>query len=193
MPEANIVLKNCGVIDPARLDSYLTEGGFEALEKASGAMTPAEVVAEVKASGLRGRGGAGFPVGLKWGFTRQAPAEIKYVICNADEGEVGTFKDRYILEGDPFGLIEAMAIAGYAVGAGRGFIYLRTEYHFLKDKLAGAITQAKEKGLLGGFEIEIYEGAGAYVCGEEMALMESLEGKRGEVRYKPPFPPSRGL
>ncbi|MES0278744.1 MAG: NADH-ubiquinone oxidoreductase-F iron-sulfur binding region domain-containing protein [Dehalococcoidales bacterium] len=193
MPEANIVLKNCGVIDPARLDSYLTEGGFEALEKASGAMTPAEVVAEVKASGLRGRGGAGFPVGLKWGFTRQAPAEIKYLICNADEGEVGTFKDRYILQGDPFGLIEAMAIAGYAVGAGRGFIYLRAEYHFLKDKLAGAITQAKEKGLLGGFEIEIYEGAGAYVCGEEMALMESLEGKRGEVRYKPPFPPSRGL
>jgi len=193
LPEANIVLKNCGVIDPARIDSYIAEGGFEALKKATGGMTPAEVVAEVKASGLRGRGGAGFPVGLKWGFTRQAPAETKYVICNADEGEVGTFKDRYILEGDPFGLIEAMAIAGYAVGAGRGFIYLRAEYHFLQDKLAGAITQAREKGLLGNFEIEIYEGAGAYICGEEMALMESLEGKRGEVRYKPPFPPSRGL
>jgi len=193
LPEANIVLKNCGVIDPARIDSYIAEGGFEALKKATGVMTPAEVVAEVKASGLRGRGGAGFPVGLKWGFTRQAPAETKYVICNADEGEVGTFKDRYILEGDPFSLIEAMAIAGYAVGAGKGFIYLRAEYHFLQDKLAGAIKQAREKGLLGGFEIEVYEGAGAYVCGEEMALMESLEGKRGEVRYKPPFPPSRGL
>ena len=156
-------------------------------------MTPDAVVAEIVASGLRGRGGAGFPCGLKWQFASQASGDEKYVICNADEGEVGTFKDRYILEKDPFSLIEAMAIAGYAIGAKKGYIYLRAEYHHLLSTLAKAISQVREKGFLEHFEIEVYEGAGAYICGEETALMESIEGRRGEVRYRPPFPPSRGL
>jgi len=151
------------------------------------------VIEEIKASGLRGRGGAGFPCGLKWELAKKSQGDEKYVICNADEGEVGTFKDRYILENDPFTLIEAMAIAGYAIGAKRGYIYLRAEYHFIRDLLAKAITQAREKELLKCFDIDICEGAGAYVCGEESALMESIEGKRGEARYRPPFPPSKGL
>ena len=192
MPEKRVVLRNCGVIDPKRISTYLARDGFKALKKVLGEMTPEQVIAEIKASGLRGRGGAGFPCGLKWELARKSPRDEKYVIANADEGEVGTFKDRYILENDPFTLIEAMAIAGYAIGAKKGYIYLRAEYHYLLDSLKKAIGQAKKKGLL-DFDIDIREGAGAYVCGEETALMESIEGKRGEIRYRPPFPPSRGL
>ena len=193
MPEKLIVLRNCGVIDPKRVTTYLDRDGFKALKKARDEMTPEEIIDEIKASGLRGRGGAGFPCGLKWELARKAPGEEKYVICNADEGEVGTFKDRYILENDPFTLIEAMAIAGYAIGTERGYIYLRAEYHHLIDLLRNAISQAKDRGVLDYFDIDIREGAGSYVCGEESALMDSIEGKRGEVRYRPPFPPSRGL
>ncbi len=193
MPQAKIVLKNCGVIDPKSIQTYLGQDGFKALEKARREMTPAGVIDEVKASGLRGRGGAGFPCGLKWEGARNSPGDEKYVICNADEGEVGTFKDRYILESDPFSLVEGLAIAGYAVGAGQGYIYLRAEYHYLLDLLEGAVNQAREAGFLDGFEITIREGAGAYVCGEESALMESVEGKRGESRYRPPFPTVAGL
>jgi NADH:ubiquinone oxidoreductase subunit F (NADH-binding) len=193
VPEKRIVLKNCEVIDPRQIATYLERDGFKALEKAVNSLTEEQVIAEVKASALRGRGGAGFPCGLKWELARKAPGDEKYIICNADEGEVGTFKDRYILEGDPFTLIEAMVIAGYAIGASSGYIYLRTEYHYLLDLLSNAIGQAREKGFLEHFDIDIREGAGAYVCGEESALMESIEGKRGEVRYRPPFPPSKGL
>jgi len=156
-------------------------------------MTPEQVTEEVKASGLRGRGGAGFPCGLKWELAREAPGDEKYVICNADEGEVGTFKDRYMLENDPFTLIEGIAIAACAVGAKQGYIYLRAEYHHLLDLLMKAIGQAREGGFLQHVDIDIREGAGAYVCGEESALMDSIEGKRGEVRYRPPFPPEKGL
>ncbi len=193
MPEKRIVLRNCEVIDPRQIVTYLERDGFKALEKAVNKLTEEQVIEEVKASGLRGRGGAGFPCGLKWELARKAPGAEKYVICNADEGEVGTFKDRYILEGDPFTLIEAMVIAGYAVGSRRGYIYLRAEYHYLLDLLSNAIGQARERGFLEHFDIDIREGAGAYVCGEESALMDSIEGKRGEVRYRPPFPPSKGL
>jgi NADH-quinone oxidoreductase subunit F len=193
VPQAKIVLKNCGVIDPKSIQTYLGQDGFKALEKARREMTPAGVIDEVKASGLRGRGGAGFPCGLKWEGARNSPGDEKYVICNADEGEVGTFKDRYILESDPFSLVEGLAIAGYAVGAGQGYIYLRAEYHYLLGLLEGAVNQAREAGFLDGFEITIREGAGAYVCGEESALMESVEGKRGESRYRPPFPTVAGL
>ncbi len=193
MPEKRVVLRNCEIIDPRDITTYLARDGFKAWEKARDEMTPEQVIDEIKASGLRGRGGAGFPCGLKWELTRKSAGDEKYVICNADEGEVGTFKDRYILENDPFTLIEAIAIAGYAIGARKGYIYLRAEYHYLLDLLEGALTQAEEKGFLEHFDIEIREGAGAYVCGEESALMESIEGKRGEVRYRPPFPPTRGL
>ena len=193
MPEKRIVLRNCGVIDSKRITTYLNRGGFKAWQKARDEMTPEAVIEEIKASGLRGRGGAGFPTGLKWELTRKAQGDEKYVICNADEGEVGTFKDRYIMEGDPFTLVEAMAIAGYATGSNRGYIYLRGEYHYLIDLLTNAISQAKEMGFLEHLTIDIFEGAGAYVCGEESALMDSIEGKRGEVRYRPPFPPTKGL
>ena len=193
MPEKRVVLRNCGVIDPKRIDTSLERDGFKALGKAWREMTPEKVINEVKVSGLRGRGGAGFPCGVKWEGARQAPGAEKYVICNADEGEVGTFKDRYILENDPFTLIEGLAIAGYAIGAKKGYIYLRVEYHHLLDLLRGAINQAKQSGLLDGFDIDIREGAGAYICGEESALMESIEGKRGESRYRPPFPTIAGL
>ncbi len=192
MPEKRVVLKNCEIIDPGDITTYLARDGFNALKKARDEMTPEQVIEEIKASGLRGRGGAGFPCGLKWELTRKSAGDEKYVICNADEGEVGTFKDRYILEKDPFTLIEAIAIAGYAIGARKGYIYLRAEYHYLLDSLEGAVSQARDKASL-DFDIEIREGAGAYVCGEESALMESIEGKRGEVRYRPPFPPTRGL
>jgi len=193
VPEKRIVLKNCGVIDPGDIATYLARDGFKALQKARGEMTPEQVIEEVKASGLRGRGGAGFPCGLKWELAKKAGGEAKYVICNADEGEVGTFKDRYILENDPFTLIEGIAIAAYAIGAEQGYIYLRGEYHHLLDLLMNAIAQAREKGFLQHVAIDIREGAGAYVCGEESALMDSIEGKRGEVRYRPPFPPTKGL
>ena len=192
MPQARVVLKNCGVIDPGDIATFRAAGGFEALEKAR-AMSPEAVIAEVKASGLRGRGGAGFPCGLKWEGARNSPGEEKYVICNADEGEVGTFKDRYIIENDPFSLIEGLSIAGHAVGAKQGYIYLRAEYRRLLGLLRGAVDQAKKAGYLNGFSVEVREGAGAYVCGEESALMESIEGKRGESRYRPPFPTVAGL
>jgi len=192
MPEKRVVLKNCGVINPEDIASYLAVDGFKALKKAL-KLTSQQVIDEVKASGLRGRGGAGFPCGLKWELASKAQGDEKYVICNADEGEVGTFKDRYILENDPFSLIEGIAIAGYAIGARKAFIYLRAEYHFLLDLLKKAIAQSREKGFLEHLDIEIREGAGAYVCGEESALMDSIEGKRGEVRYRPPFPPTSGL
>ena len=193
MPEKRIVLKNCEVIDPGSIATYLDRDGFRAWEKVRNEMTPEQVAEEVKASGLRGRGGAGFPCGLKWELAREAPGDEKYVICNADEGEVGTFKDRYILENDPFTLIEGIAIAAYAIGAKQGYIYLRAEYHHLLDSLVKAIGQAREKGFLEHLDIDIRQGAGAYVCGEESALMDSIEGKRGEVRYRPPFPPEKGL
>ena len=193
MPEKRIVLKNCGVIDPRDITTCLEKDGFRALQKALSETTPDGIIEAVKASGLRGRGGAGFPCGLKWELTRKAEGDEKFVICNADEGEVGTFKDRYILQNDPFTLIEAIAIAGYAIGARKAYIYLRAEYHYLLDLLTNAISQARERGFLEHLDIHIREGAGAYVCGEESALMDSIEGKRGEVRYRPPFPPTKGL
>jgi len=193
VPEKRIVLKNCEVIDPRRITTYLDRDGFRAWEKVRSEMTPEQVIGEVKASGLRGRGGAGFPCGLKWELARKAPGDEKYVICNADEGEVGTFKDRYILENDPFTLVEGIAIAAYAIGTKQSYIYLRAEYHYLFDLLMNAISQARERGFLEYLDIDIREGAGAYVCGEESALMDSIEGKRGEVRYRPPFPPEKGL
>jgi len=192
MPENRIVLRNCEIINPGRISTYLARDGFQALSKARN-MKQDQVIEEIKASGLRGRGGAGFPCGLKWELAKNAPGNEKYVICNADEGEVGTFKDRYILENDPFTLIEAIAIAGYAIGTRQSYIYLRAEYHYLLESLMKAIDQARKRGFLDGFDIDIREGAGAYVCGEESALMDSIEGKRGEVRYRPPFPPTEGL
>jgi NADH:ubiquinone oxidoreductase subunit F (NADH-binding) len=179
------VLKNCG--------TFLEKDGFKALEKVRQTMTPEQVTDEIKASGLRGRGGAGFPCGIKWEGARKSPGDEKYVICNADEGEVGTFKDRYILERDPFTLVEGILIAGYAIGAKTGYIYLRAEYHRFLSLLQGAIDQAGQVGYLGDFNLEIKEGAGAYVCGEESALMDSIEGKRGEARFRPPFPTTSGL
>ena len=193
MPQQRVVLKNCGVIDPGQIATYLDEGGFKALARVRQEMTPEQVTDEIKASGLRGRGGAGFPCGIKWEGARKSPGDEKYVICNADEGEVGTFKDRYILERDPFTLIEGIAIAGYAIGAKTGYIYLRAEYHRLYPLLANAIDQAGQAGFLAGFNLEIKEGAGAYICGEESALMDSIEGRRGEARYRPPFPTTAGL
>ena len=191
--QKQIVLKNCGRIDPKEITSYLENDGFRALEKAKEEMTPEKIIEEVTSSSLLGRGGAGFPCGLKWKLAKENPASEKFLICNADEGEVGTFKDRYILEHDPFTLIEAMAIAGLAVGAKKAFLYLRAEYHSLFDPLLNAIRQAKKKGFLKHLEIDLREGAGAYMCGEESGLMNSIEGMRGEARYKPPFPPSQGL
>jgi NADH:ubiquinone oxidoreductase subunit F (NADH-binding) len=191
VPQQRIVLKNCGVIDPRDIKTYVKKGGFKALAKVREEMTPEDVTNEIKASGLRGRGGAGFPCGIKWEGARKSPGDEKYVICNADEGEVGTFKDRYILERDPFTLVEAMTITGYVIGAKKGYIYLRAEYHHLFDLLQNAINQARQ--YLDNFSIEIREGAGAYICGEESALMDSIEGKRGEARYRPPFPTTSGL
>jgi NADH-quinone oxidoreductase subunit F len=192
VPEKRIVLKNCQIIDPRDITSSLEQDGFKALELALG-MVPEDVIAEIKASGLRGRGGAGFPCGSKWELALETPGDVKYLICNADEGEVGTFKDRYILQHDPFTLLEGMAIAAHAIGARQAFIYLRFEYHYLLDELLDAIHQVKAKGYLAHLDIEIREGAGAFVCGEESALMDSIEGKRGEARFKPPYPPSKGL
>ena len=193
MPEKRVVLKNCRIIDPNDISTYLDRDGFKALQIVRNKMTPEETIEEIKASGLRGRGGAGFPCGLKWELARKAQANEKFLICNADEGEVGTFKDRYILEYDPFTLLEGMAIAGYAIGAKLAYIYLREEYHYLLGLLKNAIDQSREKGFLEHLNIDIREGAGAYICGEESALMESIEGRRGEARYRPPFPPSKGL
>lgn len=188
-----IVLKNCGAINPQNIKSYIKRGGFEALDKARRRMAPEAVIEAVIASGLQGRGGAGFPCGRKWKLARAMSDSEKFIICNADEGEMGTFKDRHILSQDPFTLIEALAIAGYAIGASKAFIYLRAEYRFLSPLIANAIRQAKEHDFLKDMEIELREGAGAYICGEESGLINSLEGFRGEARYKPPFPIARGL
>ena len=197
MPENKVVLKNCKLIDPNKIESYISHSGFEALSKVYSKMQPDDVINEIKKSNLRGRGGAGFPTGLKWALTSKTDSRDKFLICNADEGEVGTFKDRYILENDPFSLIEGIIIASYAIDAKKAVIYLRTEYHYLKSKLIKVIEQVKDKGYMqnGAFSviIDVFEGAGAYVCGEESALMESIEGRRGEARYKPPFPPIQGL
>jgi NADH:ubiquinone oxidoreductase subunit F (NADH-binding) len=193
VPERRLVLAKCGVVDPGDIETYLDSGGFAGFQKARNAMTPEEVIAAVRASGLRGRGGAGFDCGLKWEMARAAEGEETFLICNADEGEVGTFKDRVILEQDPFTLIEGMAIAGYAIGAKRAWVYLRAEYHHLLESLLRAIEQAREKGFLDLLEVEVCEGAGAYICGEESALMNSIEGRRGEARFRPPFPTSKGL
>ncbi|MGB9598138.1 MAG: complex I 51 kDa subunit family protein, partial [Candidatus Poribacteria bacterium] len=192
MPEKRVVLKNCGIVDPRSLESYIKNDGFKALENAL-KVTPTDVIEEIKRSGLRGRGGAGFPTGIKWEMTNKSVSDEKYVLCNADEGEVGTFKDRYIIENDPFSLIEGIAIACYAVGAKKAYIYLRAEYNYLIDILQNAIDQSREYIKKANADIEIFEGAGAYICGEESALIESIEGKRGEVRYRPPFPPTEGL
>ncbi len=199
--EQRIVLERAGIIDPASLEDYIMHGGYEALGKVFSEMTPAQVIDEVKRSGLRGRGGAGFPAGLKWSFVAKETNPKKYVICNADESEPGTFKDRVILEGDPFSIIEAMTITAYTVGANEGYIYVRGEYALAQDRLRHAIHMAEEAGLLGNnifesgfnFHLHIHSGAGAYVCGEETALIESIEGKRGEPRNRPPFPTTSGL
>lgn len=190
--EMRIVLRNYGKVDPLNIDTYIAQGGYKGLEKAR-SMGTADLIADVKKANLRGRGGAGFNCGMKWSFAAGAVADQKYVICNADEGEPGTYKDRLIMENDPQTLIEGMAICAYAIGATKGYIYLRGEYPFLVDTLNTAIAQAKDKGLLIDFDLEVRSGAGAYVCGEETALIESIEGKRGEPRFKPPFPPVIGL
>ncbi len=199
--EMRVVLKNVGVIDPTCFEEYVAADGYEALAKALTQMTPEQVIAEVKESGLRGRGGAAFPTGLKWELTRNAEGGPKSIICNADEGEPGNFKDRLILEGDPHQIVEAMIIAGYAVGANKGYVYIRGEYQQSVDNFNKAINDAREMGLLGkdifstgfDFDIEVFKGAGAYICGEETALIESLEGRRGESTVKPPYPPTQGL
>jgi NADH:ubiquinone oxidoreductase subunit F (NADH-binding)/NADH:ubiquinone oxidoreductase subunit E len=200
-PHELVLLNNVGQIDPMSLDDYLARGGYEALKQAVTGMTPEEVIDTVKASGLRGRGGAGFPTGLKWSFTRPLAATPKYVICNADEGEPGTIKDRYLMEGDPHKVLEGLAIAGWAVGANQGFIYCRGEYYLSQHRLQNAIDQATARGFLGenlfgsgfSFNVELRSGFGSYVCGDETALIESLEGKRGFPRLKPPFPGVSGL
>jgi len=186
-----IVLRYSDAIDPDDIAAYVRRGGFQALSKAR-KMGREKVIAEMKASNLKGRGGAGFPCGTKWELARKQAGHEKYLICNADEGEVGTFKDRYIIEHDPFAVLEGIAIAAYAIGAHRAYLYLRTEYHYLLDSLKKAVGQAASKGLI-DLPIEIREGAGAYVCGEESALINSIEGKRGEARFRPPFPPTSGL
>jgi NADP-reducing hydrogenase subunit HndC len=199
--QMRLALRNCGVIDPENIDEYIAFDGYRALGKVLSEMTPEQVIDTLKASGLRGRGGAGFPTGLKWDFTHKAQGDKKYVCCNADEGDPGAFMDRSILEGDPHSLLEAMTIAGYAVGADQGYIYVRAEYPIAVKRLTIAIGQAREYGLLGenvfesgfNFDIELRLGAGAFVCGEETALMASIEGRRGEPRPRPPFPAVKGV
>jgi len=196
-----IVLRNCGVIDPDKIDEYIARDGYKALEKVLFSMKPQDVIDEVSKSGLRGRGGAGFPTGKKWSFAAAQPAGQKYMVCNADEGDPGAYMDRSTLEGDPHSVLEAMIIAGYAIGADKGFIYIRAEYPLAIQRLETAIAQAREYGLLGkdilgsgfSFEIEIRLGAGAFVCGEETALLASIEGKRGMPNPRPPFPAVKGL
>lgn len=199
--QERVALYNCGRIDPESLAGYRAQEGYEALKKAVTSMTPEEVIEEVFQSGLRGRGGAGFPTGFKWRATREAKGEPKYVVCNADEGDPGAFMDRSVLEGDPHALLEGMLIAGYAIGAKEGYIYIRAEYPLAIERLKKAIEQAQDAGLLGenilgtsfSFHIHIAQGAGAFVCGEETALLNSLEGDRGMPRLKPPFPAQSGL
>jgi bidirectional [NiFe] hydrogenase diaphorase subunit len=199
--QLRIVLQNCGRINAESIDEYIAVGGYEALAKAVTEMQPPDVVEEVRRSGLRGRGGAGYPTGLKWDIVRKVKSEQKYVVCNADEGDPGAFMDRSVLEGDPHRILEGMAIAGYAVGANQGFIYIRAEYPLAIDRLKLAIKQAERLGLLGNrifesqfnFRIDLRIGAGAFVCGEETALIRSIEGKRGRPRPRPPYPAERGL
>lgn len=199
--QERIALKNCGIIDPENIDEYIAFDGYKALEKVLFEMSQDDVINEITDSGLRGRGGAGFPTGKKWYFTKIAEGDKKYVVCNADEGDPGAFMDRSILEGDPHSVIEAMMIAGYAVGANKGYIYVRAEYPIAVHRFQTAINQAKEYGILGknifgtdfSFDLEIRLGAGAFVCGEETALLESIEGRSGRPRLKPPFPANCGL
>lgn len=199
--ENRIVLKNVGLIDPEDINEYIIQQGYEALGSVLKEITPDETINIIKNSGLRGRGGAGFPTGLKWQFVSGAQGEKKYVICNADESEPGTFKDRLVLEGDPYAIIEAMEIAAYAVGADEGFIYIRGEYGLAISRMKKAIKQARDYGLLGenifgsgfSFKLHVHAGAGAYICGEETALIESIEGNRGEPRSRPPYPTTSGF
>ncbi|MCL1808417.1 MAG: NADH-quinone oxidoreductase subunit NuoF [Clostridiales bacterium] len=199
--QERVVLARCGLINPEEIDDYIEHGGFAALEKALKAMSSEEVVSVIKDSGLRGRGGAGFPTGKKWEFTMNAPGSKKYVVCNADEGDPGAFMDRSVLEGDPLSVVEAMTIAGYAVGADEGYIYVRAEYPLAIHRLQVAMGQALERGFLGNnilntgfdFNLSIRYGAGAFVCGEETALLNSIEGKKGTPRLRPPFPAVKGL
>ena len=196
-----IVLQNCGVIDPKKIEDYTARDGYQGIQKALKEMSPEEVLEEVKKSGLRGRGGAGFPTGMKWGFCRQTPSDKKYIICNADEGDPGAFMDRSVLEGDPHSVIEGMLIGAYAIGADEGYVYCRAEYPLAIKHLEIAIKQAQEAGYLGdnilgsgfNFHLKVFAGAGAFVCGEETALMASIEGKRGMPRVRPPFPAVSGL
>jgi NADP-reducing hydrogenase subunit HndC len=198
--QVRIALRNCGVIDPENIEEYIARDGYSALGKVLTSMTPEETIDVIKKSGLRGRGGAGFPTGLKWEITRQSPGNEKYVVCNADEGDPGAFMDRSILEGDPHTVIEAMAINGYCTGASNGLVYIRAEYPLAIERLKNAINQAREYGLLGNnifsthfnFDITLRYGAGAFVCGEETALIHSMEGGRGEPTMKPPFPSIKG-
>jgi NADH:ubiquinone oxidoreductase subunit F (NADH-binding)/(2Fe-2S) ferredoxin/NAD-dependent dihydropyrimidine dehydrogenase PreA subunit len=199
--QVRVALRNCGVIDPENIDEYIAMDGYKAIAKVLTEMTPEQVIEEIKKSGLRGRGGAGFPTGMKWAFAAAPKSDKKYVVCNADEGDPGAFMDRSILEGDPHSVLEAMAIAGYAIGSDQGYIYVRAEYPIAIKRLEIAIRQAREYGLLGknilgtgfSFDIDLKMGAGAFVCGEEMALLNSIEGKRGEPTPKPPFPANEGL
>jgi bidirectional [NiFe] hydrogenase diaphorase subunit len=199
--QKKIVLENCGIVEPERIESYIAHGGYEALYRALRQMGPKEIIDEVVTSGLRGRGGAGFPTGLKWTTVYKAQPSEKYVVCNADEGDPGAFMDRSVLESDPHRVIEGMAIAGYAVGASRGYIYIRAEYPLAVERLRTAIKQAKQLGILGenifntpfGFDIQLRLGAGAFVCGEETALIASIEGRLGRPRPRPPFPAEFGL
>jgi len=199
--QLRVALRNCGVIDPENIEEYIAYDGYQALGKVLTEMTPEQVIQVIKDSGLRGRGGAGFPTGLKWSFAAANQADQKYVACNADEGDPGAFMDRSVLEGDPHVLIEAMAIAGYAIGANQGYVYVRAEYPIAVERLQIAINQARELGLLGknilgsgfDFDMELRLGAGAFVCGEETALMTSIMGKRGEPRPRPPFPAVSGI
>jgi NADP-reducing hydrogenase subunit HndC len=199
--QVRVALRNCGVINPENIDEYIAKDGYRALGKVLTEMTPQQTIDLIKKSGLRGRGGAGFPTGLKWEFAAKAQADQKYVCCNADEGDPGAFMDRSVLEGDPHSVLEAMAIAGYAIGSNQGYIYVRAEYPIAVNRLNIAIKQARDYGLLGqnifgtdfSFDIDIRLGAGAFVCGEETALMTSIEGKRGEPRPRPPFPANKGL
>jgi len=199
--QKRIALRNTGIIDPNKIEEYLERNGYQALKNILKQMTPLEVIEEIKDSGLRGRGGAGFPTGLKWSFAHQNKADQKYIICNADEGDPGAFMDRSILEGDPHSIIEAMAIAGYVIGADQGFVYVRAEYPLAVKNLKIAIKQAENTGFLGSniyggdfsFNLEVRVGAGAFVCGEETALIASIEGKRGQPSTKPPYPANSGL
>ncbi len=199
--QKRVALRNCGVIDPENIDEYIGTDGYMALAKVITEMTPDEVIDVVLASGLRGRGGAGFPTARKWQFAKNSVSDQKYVVCNADEGDPGAFMDRSVLEGDPHAVLEAMAIAGYAIGANQGYIYVRAEYPIAVKRLTIAIAQAREYGLLGkgifgtdfDFDIQIRLGSGAFVCGEETALLTSIEGNRGEPRPRPPFPAVKGL